>query len=43
MTDNLVRLGMAVAVILFITACLYQYGGRAAVAIQPAVKTSAQR
>jgi len=37
MTDNLVRLGLALAAIMLISVCLYQFGGRAAVAIEPAV------
>jgi hypothetical protein len=29
MADNLVRLGLALSVIMLITACLYQFGSRA--------------
>ena len=35
MVDNLVRLGMAVSVIMLITACLYQFGGRAVGSFDP--------
>lgn len=35
MTDNLVRLGMALGVIVVITACLYQFGPRSAGAYEP--------
>ena len=38
MTDDLARLGMALAVIMLISACLYQIGGRSAIAVEPAVK-----
>jgi hypothetical protein len=35
MTDNLVRLGMALGVIALITACLYHFGPRSAGAFEP--------
>jgi hypothetical protein len=38
MTDNLVRLGMALCVITLITAFFYGFGSPRAVAIEPTVK-----
>ena len=35
MADDLARLGMALAIIMLISACLYQIGGRSAVAVEP--------
>ena len=43
MADNLVRLGLALSVIVLISACLYQFGGRPAGAGQPAFAISAGR
>jgi hypothetical protein len=43
MTDNLVRLGLALSAIMLISACLYQFGGRQAVAIEPAIQVQSQR
>jgi hypothetical protein len=43
MTDNLVRLALALGTIMLISACLYQFGGRPAVAIEPAIQVYSQR
>jgi hypothetical protein len=40
MTDCVVRLGLALAVIMLITAFFYGYGSPRAVAIEPATKAS---
>ena len=43
MTDCVVRLGLAVAVIMLVTAFFYGYGSPRAVAIEPTAKTSTVR
>ena len=43
MTDNLVRLSLALAAIMLISVCLYQFGGRSAIAIEPAIHAQSQR
>jgi hypothetical protein len=43
MTDNLVRLALALGAILLISVCLYQSGGRSAVAIEPAIHAPSPR
>ena len=42
MADNLVRLGMALSVIMLITACLYQFGNRPAIAVEPSTLHSSR-
>jgi hypothetical protein len=41
MTDNLVRLGLALGIITLITAFLYGYGAPRAVAVEPTLHTYA--
>lgn len=35
MADNFVRLGMVLAVIMFISVCFYQFGNKPATALEP--------
>ena len=37
--DNMVRLGMALGAIMLVTVCLYQFGSRQAVAIEPMARS----